>query len=147
MSTHDITTLEQLHDFAAEFAASLKGGELIGLIGELGAGKTTFVQTVARELGIKNTVRSPTFILMQVFDVPGKTGSKLRRLCHVDAYRFAQEEELYTIGFADYAGKPDTVCLVEWADLTHFLGDFLGYQTLKFELSADGKRSVIWDKK
>ncbi|MEY4723188.1 MAG: hypothetical protein RLZZ324_701, partial [Candidatus Parcubacteria bacterium] len=73
MKSRRIKNLEELAAFAKEFAHSLKGGEIVGLIGDLGAGKTTFVQFLAAALGVKAAVKSPTFILMQVLKAGNET--------------------------------------------------------------------------
>lgn len=114
MKTVDIKDLAALKAFAKKFAASLKGGEVVGLVGDLGAGKTTFVQQLAAALGVKEAVKSPTFILMQVMPTAKRTG--VHALCHVDAYRLKDWAELAAIGFEDYAGAERTVSVVEWAD-------------------------------
>ncbi|OGL72659.1 tRNA (adenosine(37)-N6)-threonylcarbamoyltransferase complex ATPase subunit type 1 TsaE [Candidatus Uhrbacteria bacterium RIFCSPHIGHO2_12_FULL_57_11] len=101
--------------FAKAFAKTLRGGTVVGLIGDLGSGKTTFVRGLARALGIRESVRSPTFTLMHVHRI---RNSKLgfRVLIHVDAYRLRNERELEEIGIGEFLGKPDTVVLIEWAD-------------------------------
>ena len=83
-------------DFAKDFAGKLKGGEIIGLIGELGAGKTVFAKGLAAGLGIKEIITSPTFVLMKIYPVTNK--KNIKQLVHVDAYRVARGEELTGIG-------------------------------------------------
>lgn len=131
--------------FAAQFSKTLKGGEVILLQGELGAGKTTFVWALARALGIKTRVTSPTFVLMQVHRVAksiwhsakGKkklrpTPYALRYFVHVDAYRARSAEELREIGLMDFVGRPDTVVLVEWGEKIKPLLRGQKYQVIKF---------------
>ncbi|HLC64102.1 MAG TPA: tRNA (adenosine(37)-N6)-threonylcarbamoyltransferase complex ATPase subunit type 1 TsaE [Patescibacteria group bacterium] len=90
---------------AATIASKLKGGAVIGLAGELGAGKTVFVQGLAEALGVKGQVNSPTFVLMKVYG----------QLVHVDAYRLSDSSELREIGLEEYFNK-DRVVVIEWAD-------------------------------
>jgi tRNA threonylcarbamoyladenosine biosynthesis protein TsaE len=124
-----VRNLEDLRGLAEEFVRTLKGGEVIGLVGELGAGKTAFVQEISRALGVKREVKSPTFVLMQVYPTgEGTALAGIRRLCHVDAYRLKDEGELYGIGFEDYAGKPGVVSFVEWAERIPSLHGREGYQ-------------------
>ena len=138
-----IKNLKDLEKFARKFGDELKGGEIIGLIGDLGAGKTTFVQYLAKALGVKTAVKSPTFILMQVFEtgvVAKKRGAK--HLCHVDAYRLKDTAELKMIGFDDYARNKKTVCLVEWADRTPEIRLYQGYRELSFGFGLDEERVI-----
>ena len=96
-----------------ELGQSLRGGEILALYGDLGAGKTALVQGIAAGLGIKATVNSPTFTIMKLY--PVKKG-QIKRLCHIDAYRLSQGKELLEIGASDYLGAADTVSAVEWAE-------------------------------
>ena len=104
--------------FAEKFSKTLRGGEVIALVGELGAGKTVFTKGIARGLGIKERVQSPTFLLMKIYKVHSSTGSgyKIKNLVHVDAYRLNDATELVDIGILDWIGRADTVTVIEWAD-------------------------------
>ncbi|MEK7211300.1 MAG: tRNA (adenosine(37)-N6)-threonylcarbamoyltransferase complex ATPase subunit type 1 TsaE [Patescibacteria group bacterium] len=95
---------------AKRFAKSLKGGEVVALYGDLGAGKTVFVRGLAAGLGVKDIVKSPTFVIMKCF-----RGEKLN-LCHIDAYRLQTGVELEDIGAMDFFGKPKVVTVIEWAE-------------------------------
>jgi tRNA threonylcarbamoyladenosine biosynthesis protein TsaE len=96
---------------AAEFAATLKGGEVVALEGEIGAGKTTFVQGLAAALGAENLARSPTFTVMNVYPT---NNEKIKRIVHVDAYRLRTPNDLFNLGLEEWIGRPDSVVLVEW---------------------------------
>lgn len=87
---------------------------VVGLEGDLGAGKTTFSKGFARGLGIREEMKSPTFILMRVF----KTGSASRRknLMHFDAYRIDSEKEFMSLGIKEYLKNPKNILLIEWSD-------------------------------
>lgn len=142
MQTITIENLSDLEKFAESFANSLDRGRVIGLVGDLGAGKTTFVQRVAKALGVKEKVKSPTFILMQSFPTGTGAGKRgVRRLCHVDAYRLKDEAELYAIGFEEYASDPATLTIVEWADRVPAIHAFPGYRELTFTFmdGSDGR--------
>ena len=84
-------------------------GAVFALAGDLGAGKTLFVQGLARGLGFSGEGTSPTFNLMNVYE--GKM-----RLTHFDVYRLERAEELYDIGFYEYADDSEGVVVVEWFD-------------------------------
>lgn len=99
----------------------LQGGELILLEGQLGTGKTTFTQGLARGLAITENVNSPTFTLLKEYaGQPRSTGSQaLARsgpaLYHFDLYRLEDPGEIFDLGFDDYFSGTG-VCMVEWAD-------------------------------
>lgn len=94
---------------AIKIADIIKLGTVICLNGDLGAGKTLFVQNLARALGVKGDVTSPTFNLMNIYE--GKMN-----IFHFDLYRLEQEYELEEIGFYDYVEEPDGLVLIEWAE-------------------------------
>jgi tRNA threonylcarbamoyladenosine biosynthesis protein TsaE len=84
-------------------------GLIIGLCGDLGAGKTQFVKGLARGLGIAERVRSPTFALVNIYD-----GGRLP-LFHLDLYRLETREQIIAAGLEEYL-RPDGVTVVEWAE-------------------------------
>ncbi|MDB6152998.1 MAG: tRNA ((37)-N6)-threonylcarbamoyltransferase complex ATPase subunit type 1 TsaE [Chthoniobacteraceae bacterium] len=95
-------------------AETLRGGEVLALAGDLGAGKTHFVKGVAAGLGHQSEVTSPTFTLIHEY-----TGGRLP-LCHFDFYRLETEDDVLSIGLDDYL-VPPTVLAIEWADKFHGL--------------------------
>lgn len=107
----ELKTLKDTEKLATQIANKLKGGSIMALVGELGAGKTTFVQALARALGVKRVVKSPTFTVLQTY----KTSGGLT-LCHVDAYRISDPQELEALGFFDYLNDPNTITVIEWAN-------------------------------
>lgn len=92
--------------FAEEYARSLKGGDVVLLNGDMGAGKTVFAKGVALGLGIKEEVLSPTYAYMNDYD--GK-------LYHYDCYRLSSGMQAEALGLCDYF-YGNGVCLVEWAE-------------------------------
>lgn len=104
-------SLKQTAQIAADFAASLSGGEVIGLEGDLGSGKTTFVQGVAKALGITDQVTSPTFGIMHVYEVTSHAA--INQLVHVDCYRLESKDQLVDLGLEEWC-RPDTVMFIEW---------------------------------
>jgi len=98
-----------------KLARRLRGGEVIALVGDLGAGKTVFTRGLARGLGVKNIINSPTFVLMKVYKIRNLK-LKIKNLIHVDAYRLNSGRELIDIGLKDWLGRRDGVVLIEWAD-------------------------------
>ncbi|MFC1613422.1 tRNA (adenosine(37)-N6)-threonylcarbamoyltransferase complex ATPase subunit type 1 TsaE [Patescibacteria group bacterium] len=110
-----------------KIASKLKGGEILALQGDLGAGKTVLTKGIAETLGYKKIVNSPTFVLMKIYKV-SRAGSivhddrsgcgtnlrKIKYICHIDAYRLNSASELKDIGALEYFGRPDTISIVEW---------------------------------
>lgn len=112
----EITTknAEETKNLGKNFGAGLKGGEVLALSGDLGAGKTTFVQGLAEGLGITDRVMSPTFLLMREHSLP-KFGGKLY---HIDLYRLENnvDQEIENLGIIDYWEKPENIVVIEWAE-------------------------------
>lgn len=94
------------------FADNLKGGEILALTGDLGSGKTTFVQGLAQGLGIPNRIISPTFILVREYDIKGK------KFYHVDLYRLEGnlEQEIKNLGLEDIWSQEENIVVIEWAE-------------------------------
>ncbi|MCK5511021.1 tRNA (adenosine(37)-N6)-threonylcarbamoyltransferase complex ATPase subunit type 1 TsaE [Candidatus Parcubacteria bacterium] len=111
-----ITNSEQeTFNWAKNFARCLKGGEIIGLVGDLGAGKTVFAKGLADGLGVKNTVTSPTFVIMKIYNIKNQK-SKIKNLVHVDAYRLKSEKDIIAIGADEYFERKDTITIIEWPE-------------------------------
>jgi len=113
MTKHLTKTAKQTEALGKAFVKSLKQGAVFGLVGELGAGKTSFVKGVAKALNIKNTITSPTFVLMKVYPTKYKN---FKNLVHVDAYRIKKAAHLSGIGLEDYLNNHEALVLIEWAD-------------------------------
>ncbi|MCK4553618.1 tRNA (adenosine(37)-N6)-threonylcarbamoyltransferase complex ATPase subunit type 1 TsaE [Candidatus Parcubacteria bacterium] len=109
------TSEKQTFNLAKKFAKQLKGGEIIGLIGELGAGKTIFTKGLAAGLGIKKNITSPTFVLMKIYPIR-HLKSDIRNFVHIDAYRIKTAQDLIAIGGGEYFNRPDAITVIEWAD-------------------------------
>lgn len=136
-----IDSAKNTFNFARAFARRLKGGNVIGLVGELGAGKTVFAKGLAAGLGVKEEITSPTFVLMKIYKTSGKNDIKL--LCHIDAYRLKSAADITAIGAEEYFYRPDTVTVIEWADrLRGILPEKTRY--IKFEHEGEDKRSIAF---
>lgn len=94
---------------AAELAAALPGSAVIYLHGELGAGKTTFVRQLLRALGVTGRVKSPSYGLVEPYEVHGL------RIAHLDLYRLSEPEELEYLAIRDLVSSVDLL-LVEWPE-------------------------------
>lgn len=108
---------KETENIGAAFAKDLKGGSVVAMYGDLGAGKTAFVRGMARGMGLDAHVSSPTFTIVNEY--PGE-----RELIHFDMYRLASADELFDIGWEDYLNR-GAVCAVEWSENVRdaFFGD------------------------
>jgi len=130
-------TPEETFALGENLGKSCHGGEVILLLGNLGAGKTCFTQGIAYGLGIKGKVNSPTFNLMKVYKI--KTGV----LCHIDAYRLNSGNDLIAIGLDDYLEKKDAIVVIEWAERVK---DIWPKNKIKVEIKniKDGRKIKIF---
>ncbi len=106
-------------------AEELRGGEIICLSGDLGAGKTTFTQGLLQGLKIKGPYTSPTFAILKEYRIKKRTNSKdsmthdscsmIHAVYHMDAYRIASKD-LLELGFKDFAGKENSITIIEWPE-------------------------------
>lgn len=109
--------LSQVESEAQKIAKQIRGGEIIALIGELGAGKTTFTKALGKALGVKQQIPSPTFVMMQEFEIsPKHLNTKKLFLYHLDLYRTKNFKEVESLGITEWWGQPETVTVIEWAD-------------------------------
>lgn len=86
---------------------------VVAFKGDLGAGKTTFIQGFAQGLGVKENILSPTFVIQKDFLI--SFGSR-KNFYHIDAYRLKNPEELLELGFGDLIKNPENIIAIEWAD-------------------------------
>ena len=100
---------KEMLEVAKEYAGTLKAGTVIFLHGNLGAGKTTFVKGILRALGYEGNVKSPTYTLVESYELEGFS------LHHFDLYRLADPEELEWIGVRDYFND-SSICFIEWPE-------------------------------
>lgn len=101
---------EETQKVGERIAKNIKNGGIVCLYGDLGAGKTTLTQGIAKGLGIKKTVVSPTFILMRRYDL------KNRFLYHIDLYRLNSLEEVRGLGIEEITGDPKNIVIIEWPE-------------------------------
>ena len=98
---------------AQKLAKKLNGSDVIALFGDLGSGKTVFVQGLARGLGIKKRITSPTFVFMRAYEIKHK-GEELT-FYHLDLYRAQNIDDLKSLGLSEIFNK-DSIVVLEWAD-------------------------------
>jgi len=109
--------IKETEDFAKNFLNKLKSyknkATVVGLYGDLGAGKTTFTQQIAKILGVKKRVNSPTFVIMKNYDLKNKDFEKM---FHLDAYRLKNEKELFVLGWEEMIKNPKHLIFIEWPE-------------------------------
>jgi tRNA threonylcarbamoyladenosine biosynthesis protein TsaE len=100
---------------AEEFLNTVAGKTAIvlGLKGNLGGGKTTFLQGFAKGLGIKEKILSPTFVVLKRFQVPG---FRFQDFYHIDCYRLKDEKDILNLGFEDIIKDSRNVVVIEWPE-------------------------------
>jgi tRNA threonylcarbamoyladenosine biosynthesis protein TsaE len=147
-----LTSEQDTKNFAKEFAKNLQGGQTLGLVGQLGAGKTFFTKAIGKALGITETIKSPSFNLLKIYSIkfPSfKEGlgevKQIKTIVHIDCYRLNNSDELIEIGFLDYLNSPNTLVIVEWADKVK---NILPKNTvwLKFEIGENETRVINFSK-
>lgn len=125
-------------ELGARLGLALRAGDTVALVGGLGAGKTTLARGLVQSAAPRETVPSPTYTLVQTYDVHGFT------LWHCDLYRLEHPDEAYELGLVDAMGED--VCLIEWPDR---LGALLPDDVLKVEIAFDGEARTValtgWD--
>lgn len=133
--THKNLTLKGLKKLARRLAKSSEpNNRVFGLIGPLGAGKTTFVKELGQALGIGNA-KSPTFTIVHCYNGPGKS------LYHIDLYRLEKDREIDAIGLDEILEDAESLVAIEWAD--KFPGIMERCDSIiKFEITKDNKRNV-----
>ena len=107
--TLSVQNEKEMMALGGQIARYLPVGGVVKLYGDLGAGKTTLVRGLLRSLGFEGTVKSPTYTLVEPYEVAE------RHIYHFDLYRLADPEELEYLGVRDYF-RPDALCLLEWPD-------------------------------
>jgi tRNA threonylcarbamoyladenosine biosynthesis protein TsaE len=129
-----ISSIEDWETVAKTIIASAqaeKVAPVVALVGDLGVGKTTLVQAIARQLGVVEPVTSPTFTILKQYDT---THPQLTTLAHMDAYRLESTAELSPLNFTELLETPHTLVCVEWADK---ITEALPANTVWLQLSID----------
>jgi len=124
---------DQTRQLAAALTCRFRRGDLVLLSGDLGAGKTTFVQGLATALRVAQRVQSPTFTI--VAEYTGELAREPVRLIHIDLYRLAPGPELESAGIEDYFDCDDCLTVIEWPDRVASLP---GERTWRITLAESG---------
>lgn len=112
MNTIHIKSLEEINEAAREFIRKMGDNTVFAFYGKMGAGKTTFIKALCKELGVTEEVNSPTFAIINEYR--SETTSEL--IYHFDFYRIKKLEEVYDLGYEDYFYS-GALCFIEWPEL------------------------------
>ena len=130
----EINDLSRIQTSAREFIGKLGDHKVFAFYGSLGAGKTTFIKAVCEELGVRETVASPTFAIINEYR--DKNGSSIY---HFDFYRINKLEEVYDFGYEDYFYSGN-LCFIEWPELVE---QVLPVDTVKISICEKNNGSRI----
>lgn len=131
----EVTGETAMKDLGSRIGASLKGGEVFELVGDVGAGKTTFVKGLARGLHIDDEVQSPSFTISRQYE--GREGLQL---VHYDFYRL-NDPGIMASEVAEMVNDPQTVTVIEWADIVEGILPE-GHITIRITAPSDTSRTV-----
>jgi len=95
---------------AKKIAKKLKPGATVAFYGDLGSGKTTLIQFIAKALGVRDEITSPTFVIQKNYQLPKG------RLIHIDCYRLESKKDAVELGFLDFLADKNSINLIEWAE-------------------------------
>ena len=139
-----INNLDEMGEKARMFINTLGEQRVIAFYGSMGAGKTTFIRALCQELGVIEPVTSPTFAIVNEYEVVDEQSSihqsSIKKVFHFDFYRIKRLEEAYDMGFEDYLYSGQ-LCLIEWPEL---IEELLPDDAVRVHITVndDGTRSV-----
>ncbi len=141
MKTIRIQNLNDLDRAAQEFLEKTKGSRVFAFDAPMGTGKTTFITAICKALGISEVVNSPTFAIVNEYDLPNAAGV----VYHMDCYRLEDVDAALNLGFSDYM-ESGAYCFIEWPDVVSML---LPENTLwvKIREKEDHSREIIVEDK
>lgn len=128
---------EETRRIAAELASLASPGLVVGLVGDLGAGKTQFVKGFAEALGVTSRVHSPTFTLVNAY-----SGGKLP-LAHLDLYRLESPAQIHAAGLDDYLPPTEGVAIIEWFD--RFPEDLPKSMVVTIRQMGENEREIAYE--
>lgn len=134
---------EETQKIGEEFAAKLHGGDIVLLYGNLGDGKTTFMQGLAKGLGIEKRVISPTFIIVRKYDV--KNSPDVATLYHIDLYRTQTLSDLQGLGLPEILEEKNAIVAIEWPEKLHSLSPKKHY-SVSLETLDENTRKITIEK-
>ncbi|WP_167617369.1 tRNA (adenosine(37)-N6)-threonylcarbamoyltransferase complex ATPase subunit type 1 TsaE [Maribellus sediminis] len=140
MFSRKVTSLSELQGVAKELISEFQEERVFAFYGKMGAGKTTFIQSVCRALGSVDNVTSPTFALINEYNT-----ADMESIFHFDFYRIKELEEAFDLGYEDYIYS-GSYCLIEWPEMIDpLLPDTI--VEVKIEVQEDESRIITAEKK
>lgn len=133
--TIKITGLEDYPQAAREFISQMQRARIFAFYGKMGSGKTTLIKSICEELGVEDSINSPTFAIVNEYE-----DREQRTIFHFDFYRIKSLEEVYNMGYEEYVYS-DAICFMEWPEL---IEELLPEETTKvyIEENSEGEREV-----
>ena len=130
-----IKGLEEYPQAAREFIKLMQGARIFAFYGKMGSGKTTLIKSICEELGVEDSINSPSFAIVNEYK-----DREQRTIFHFDFYRIKSLEEVYNMGYEEYVYS-DAICFMEWPEL---IEELLPEETTKvyIEESSEGEREV-----
>ncbi len=139
--TNNFSETQQL---GSKLSQNLQNAQIIALYGDLGSGKTTFVQGFAQGLGIKKKIISPTFIIVRTYEIDfGRKDLRFKNFYHIDLYRIKDEHDIEGLGLSEIMSDPENIVAIEWPEkIENLLPD--KRISISFEyLDSNGRRISI----
>ena len=133
--TIKITGLEDYPQAAREFIGQMQGARIFAFYGKMGSGKTTLIKSICEELGVEDSINSPTFAIVNEYE-----DREQRTIFHFDFYRIKSLEEVYNMGYEEYVYS-EAICFMEWPEL---IEELLPEETTKVYIkeNSEGEREV-----
>ena len=136
MSTITISSLDTIQESAKEFVRQMGDDTVFAFYGKMGAGKTTFIKALCKELGVEDEVNSPTFAIINEY----RSQTTAELIYHFDFYRIKKLEEVYDLGYEDYFYS-GALCFIEWPELVEELLPLDSKKVIITE-NSDGTRTI-----
>lgn len=136
MATITISNLDSIGKAAREFMAQMGDDTVFAFYGKMGAGKTTFIKALCKELGVEDEVNSPTFAIINEYH----SATTAELIYHFDFYRIKKLEEVYDLGYEDYFYS-GALCFIEWPELVEELLP-LDAKKVTIAENSDGSRTI-----
>ncbi len=140
-----IQNIDTIRESAREFIQNIGEQKVFAFYGKMGAGKTTFVKAICEELGVQDVITSPTFAIVNEYEVnlnSQTSNLNVQSIFHFDFYRIKRLEEVYDMGYEDYFYS-GALCFIEWPEL---IEDLLPEDAVKVTITenTDGTRTVTF---
>jgi len=140
-----IQNIDTIRESAREFIQNIGEHKVFAFYGKMGAGKTTFVKAICEELGVEDVITSPTFAIVNEYEVnlnSQTSNLNSQSIFHFDFYRIKRLEEVYDMGYEDYFYS-GALCFIEWPEL---IEDLLPEDAVKVTITenTDGTRTVTF---